>query len=358
MRRNLLLASAACLFSVCAMAQQDYAPLNWKFSKMEIGSAEGLFVREMASTLWGMDAKVFRYGDNLQGAVGLACNGIGAGTNDFTKFTDEQKATFEKFYNSCQIVDGGALGHLFCYQGSSSDIVDARITKNTEAMGNATLFWLSDTNIPLGKSYRLSFTWRVASKIDNNMKAEIATSAYDGIDNGQTDILAVKGVAASGYRGYEMPFYKDFPTDWITSSMDITIADNSDPNYKELPLVVKMWWGNGIEQGIVFFKDIKLVAIDQPDIAGGYVPGKEEVHDDWSDAPTGISTTTADNQAIVWGKDGEITVVDAVSPVAVYSLSGQLIAIKAPIGNITTIPVAQKGTYIVKIGDSCRKVVL
>lgn len=358
MKRNLLLTSAICFLCMGAMAQQDYAPLNWKFSQMQIGSAESLFVREMASTKWGCSASVFRLGDNLEGAIGLACNGIGSGTDDFTKFTDEQKATFEKFYHSCQIVDGGALGNLFCYQGSNSDVVDARITKNTEAMNNATLFWLSDTNIPLGKSYRLIFSWRVASKIDSNMKVEIATSAYDGIDNGQADILAVKGVAESGYRGYEMPFYKDFPNDWITSSIDIVIADNTDPNYKELPLVIKMWWGGGIEQGIVFFKDIQLVAIDAPDITGGYVPGKEDIHEDWSDAPTGLSTTNIDNQAIVWGKDGEITVVDAISPVAVYSLSGQLIAIKAPIGNITTIPVAQSGTYIVKIGDSCRKVAL
>lgn len=356
MRRNLLLASAACFFSMCAIAQTDYAPLNWKFSQMEIGSAEGLFVREMASTNWGCNSATFALGEKLQGSLGLACWGIGgegAITNNYTKFTDEQKAIFEKFYNSCQIVDGGALGHLFCYQGSSSDVVDARVTKNTENMANATLFWLSDTDIQLDKSYRLSISWRVASKIDEKMKAEIATAAYDGIDL-QSGLNEVSG---ADYRAFEMPFYSLMPDDWMTTVMDITIPKNSDPTYKTLPLVIKMWWGNGIEQGIVFLRDITLVQIDTPDLVN-YVPGKNTWNEGWTDAPTGMSTETIDNQAIVWAKDGVITVVDAVSPIAVYSLSGQLIAIKAPMGNITTIPVSQKGAYIVRIGDSSRKVAL
>lgn len=351
MRRNLLLASAACLFSVCAIAQQDYAPLNWKFSQMEIGSAESLFIREMASSNWGMAVKVFRYGDNLQGAVGLACEGIGTITDDFTKFTDEQKDTFEKFYNSCQIVDGGALGHLFCYQGSSSDVVDARITKNTVNMGHATLFWLSDTNIPVGKNYRLTFSWRVASKVNDKMKVSIATSAYDGIDTAPGYLAGT-----DGYRNYELTYYSNLPNDWAISSMDITIEDNKAADYKELPLVIKLWLGDGIEQGLLFLRDIKLEAIDAVDMKN--IPGHSEYPEDWDDTPTGISTPTLDNQAIVWAKDGVITVVDAVSPVAIYSVTGQLLSIKAPIGNITTIPMNKKGTYIVKIGDSCRKVVL
>jgi len=51
-------------------------------------------------------------------------------------------------------------------------------------------------------------------------------------------------------------------------------------------------------------------------------------------------------------------VVDAKSPIQVYSVSGKLVSFKSPISSVTTIPVAQKGVYIVKIGESCRKIVL
>ena len=44
MRKNLLLISAACLFSMCTMAQ-NYAPAAWTFSKQQQGSAAGLFIK-------------------------------------------------------------------------------------------------------------------------------------------------------------------------------------------------------------------------------------------------------------------------------------------------------------------------
>ena len=226
---------------------------------------------------------------------------------------------------------------------------DPRAVKNSKAMPNATMFWLSNTDIPLAANYRVSMGYRVIANSGNNaMKLTLATSAYDGIDNG-TDL------ANGTYRELELPFYADFNDYWSTATMDITIADNTDPNYKELPLVIKMWLGSGIENAIVLFSDIKLEKIETID--NKYVPGKiEDV--EWNDSPTGISYKIADQNAVVWASNGEITVVDAKSPIQVYSVSGKLVSFKSPISSVTTIPVAQKGVYIVKIGESCRKIVL
>ena len=326
MKRSLLLVSTVCLFSLGATAQ-NYAPAAWTFSKQQQGSAAG-FIKEMASTNWNCKAP-FRLGDALDGSIGLACavggDVTGPGSDLYANVTDADKAVFEEFYKACQIVDGGELGNLFCYQGSASTMSDPRAVKNSKAMPNATMFWLSNTDIPLAANYRVSMGYRVIANSGNNaMKLTLATSAYDGIDNG-TDL------ANGTYRELELPFYADFNDYWSTATMDITIADNTDPNYKELPLVIKMWLGSGIENAIVLFSDIKLEKIETID--NKYVPGKiEDV--EWNDSPTGISY------------------------IQVYSVSGKLVSFKSPISSVTTIPVAQKGVYIVKIGESCRKIVL
>ena len=257
MRKNLLLISAACLFSMCTMAQ-NYAPAAWTFSKQQQGSAAGLFIKEMASTNWNCKAP-FRLGDALDGSIGLACavggDVTGPGSDLYANVTDADKAVFEEFYKACQIVDGGELGNLFCYQGSASTMSDPRAVKNIKAMPNATMFWLSNTDIPLAANYRVSMGYRViANSGTNAMKLTLATSAYDGIDTGT-------GLANGSYRELELPFYADFNDYWSTATMDITIADNTDPNYKELPLVIKMWLGGGIENAIVLFSDIKLEKI-------------------------------------------------------------------------------------------------
>ena len=293
----------------------------------------------MASTNWNCKAP-FRLGDALDGSIGLACavggDVTGPGSDLYANVTDADKAVFEEFYKACQIVDGGELGNLFCYQGSASTMSDPRAVKNSKAMPNATMFWLSNTDIPLAANYRVSMGYRVIANSGNNaMKLTLATSAYDGIDNG-TDL------ANGTYRELELPFYADFNDYWSTATMDITIADNTDPNYKELPLVIKMWLGSGIENAIVLFSDIKLEKIETID--NKYVPGKiEDV--EWNDSPTGISYKIADQNAVVWASNGEITVVDAKSPIQVYSVSGKLVSFKSPISSVTTIPVAQKGGY-------------
>lgn len=351
MKKSLLLTLAVGLFSLGVMAQ-NYAPAAWTFSKQQKGSAAGLFIKEMASTNWNCKAP-FRLGDALDGSIGLACavggDVAGPGSDLYANVTDADKAVFEEFYKACQIVDGGELGNLFCYQGNASTMSDSRAVKNTKAMPNATMFWLSNTDIPLGANYRVSMGYRViANSGTDAMKLTLATSAYDGIDNGT-------GLANGSYRELEMPFYADFNDYWSTATLDITIEDNTDPNYKELPIVIKMWLGGGIESAIVLLSDIKLERIDAID--DRYVPGKiEDV--EWSDTPTGISYEKADKNAVVWASDGEITVVDAKSPIQVYSVSGQLVSFKVPLSSVTTIPITQEGVYIVKIGNSSRKVVL
>lgn len=347
MRRNLLLASAVCLFSLGAMAQ-DYAPAAWKFSTQEIGSAQGLFIREMAKTDWNASAP-FRLADNLDGAIGLtsaAGGDIAIGGKSYADMSEGDKAAFEDFYNSCQIVDGGTLGHIFCYQGNKSTAVDARAVKNPKSMPNSTLFWLSNTDVPLNSNYRLSVSFRVIANGQGKLALTVATSHYDGIDE-NTGL-------GDGYRQYDLAFDPAYNEYWATGEMDITIKDNTDPKYKELPLVVKMYL-NGIDQAILLLDDIKLEKIDAIDMER--VPCKI-VDQDWNDAPTGLNYAERDDRAIVWGKDGEITVVDAASPVSVYSISGELVAFKAPMSNLTTIPIKEKGVYIVKVGNSSRKVVL
>nr|DAS14476.1 MAG TPA: hypothetical protein [Caudoviricetes sp.] len=97
MRKDLLLISAACLFSMCTIAQ-NYAPAAWTFSKQQKGSAAGLFIKEMASTNWNCKAP-FRLGDALDGSIGLACavggDVTGPGSDLYANVTDADKAVFE-----------------------------------------------------------------------------------------------------------------------------------------------------------------------------------------------------------------------------------------------------------------------
>ena len=48
MKKGLLL-SAAALCAMSMMAQDNYAPVNWRFDQMNVGSAEAIFVKSMAS---------------------------------------------------------------------------------------------------------------------------------------------------------------------------------------------------------------------------------------------------------------------------------------------------------------------
>lgn len=350
--KNLLLAATG-LFCVVGMnAQtQDYAPVNWKFSEMEVGSAESIFIKEMGSTNWNCKAP-FRLADDGQGGVGLSCNVggdiTGPGSDVYENVTEADKAVLDEFYKAARIVNGGSE-NLLCLAGKNATADYPGAQKNIKLLPAATLFWLSGTDMPLASNYRLTIDYRVIASADSKISLTLATSAYDGVDNNT-------GLASGGYRTYDLPVYAAFNDYWNRAILDFIVEDNTDASYKELPIVIKMWLGGSLyDNSVILFRSFKLEKIDA--INEAYVPGT--VTDcDFSDNPSSAVSKVFTNELIAFGNDGVISVIDAQEPIEVYNAAGVLVSRVNEVSTLVNIPVSQKGMYIVKVGSVSRKVVL
>ncbi len=349
--RNLLLVATG-LLCAAGMSAQDYAPAAWRFSEMQVGSAESIFIREMGSTNWNCKAP-FRYADDGQGGVGLACPSsqggdmVGPSTDSYADMSEADKAVFEEFYQSAQIVNGGTE-NLLCLVGKNATESYPGGVANTKSLPAVTLFWLSGTEMPLASNYRLTIDYRVIAKEDGKISLTVATSAYDGIDQG-TDL-------GDGYRAFDLPVQTAFNAYWTRGVLDFIVKDNTDPNYKELPIAIKMWLGgNMYDNSVILFRSIKLEKIDAIDMNN--VPG-QALDCDFEDNPSSGVSGVFTNGLIAFGNNGVISVIDAAEPIEVYNAAGVLVSRVNEVSTLVNIPVNQNGLFIVKSGSESRKVVL
>ena len=348
--RKILLLGVSCLFAGSSLFAQDYAPKAWRFSEMNVGSAEEIFIKEMGSTQWNCKAP-FRLADDGNGGVGLSCavggDIVGPGSDAFDNITEADKAVLDEFYKSATIVDGGSE-NLLCLYGINSENTYQGATKCEKSLPNATLFWLSGTDMPLGENYRLTIDYRVITNSAGAIKYTIATSAYDGIDNNT-------GLGSGGYREKEYTIDPAFNDYWIRTALDFIVEDNNDANYKELPIVVKMFFGGVFDQSVILFRSFKLEKIDKIDEKN--VPGSQTVVTDFEDNPSSVEKAF-ENSTIVTTNNGSITVIDAKAPIEVYNTTGVLVKRVNNNATLINIPMEENGMFIVKSGDVVRKVVL
>lgn len=349
MKCKSLLFAATLLCSLSATAQ-DYAPQNWKFSAMPLGTAKELFIPEMCTTKWGADAP-FRLADNGKGAIGMASQST---DRSWDAFTEEEKATFNNMFESSQIVEVGGE-HVLCLAGKDAPGAPADVPGVVKTAGNfqhATLFLLGGTDQPLNNYYRLTFDYRAITTIpDDGYKSlvfTLATSHYDGIDKSQ------KIPGTSSYRQFGegqavvMASYND---SWTRCQMDFWLEDNTDTKYKELPVVIKLWLGEIYNKSILLVRDIKMEKIDNYDAAN--VPGSVSDY-----VPTTGISQTSDNASFVMVQDGVVRVVDAKAPVKVYDSRGMLVKSIDNPGTVEGFRPQGHGVFIVKVGKKASKVVL
>lgn len=343
--KSLLFCSSAMLFSMAQVSAQDFTPTNWKFSTMEVGSASSLFIKETCKSAWNISFP-YRAADSKNGAITLSIapgGDIATAGKLYADMPEAEKAVFDDFIQSAAIVPGGDLGNLLCIKGKEFAGDDSRGTKHAYLAPNTTLWFFSGTELPLASNYRVAFSFRTILNPDvvgAALSFTMATSHYDGVD-------------AGSYRQKEIDCYPEFNDYWTTAAFDINIADNTDPKYSELPLVVKLFLKGGIaDQGMLLLKDITITKINQID--NTYVPAKI-IEEDYVD--TSVSTTLENNNAMIWLDGNDITVLDAKEKIEVYTCNGTLVAEKTPVSEATIITLSQKGVYLVKTGNVCKKIV-
>lgn len=355
MKRVLLMMAAGLIAAASVMAQTDATPKNWKFDGMQKGSAAGLFIKDAGNFGGNFKSQVldnghkgYRYADNVEGGFSLT---HWTGENDgltYPEMTDDLKAGFDNFYNSFQIVDGGDLGNIMIYQGANSTEIDARAVKNPTAMVAPNVYVVTQKDLTPG-IYKISIPMRVVlnETIETaDVNVYVGTSWWDG--------LPLAGSGGSDYANFHFTFAPAFNDFWTLFEYEVEVKENKDATYDFAPVLTKLGFGSDLgNNAIVLFDDLKLERM--PAITLG---GKLNIKPvDWKDTPTGIASTKDGNNVIVFANNNGIQVIDATTVVEVYNAAGQLINKVAPNATLTTIPVSDKGIYIVKTGKTTRKVV-
>lgn len=352
--KNLLLFAA--LSVVTSMnAQTDMTPSNWKFSTKSVGAASSIFIKD-ASTIGGNlvygkttsdGHKGFRWADNYDGAFVLN-NWTGEGDNiEYANMTAAQKSNMDAFIDACRFVDGGQLGTIFCYQGNGSTYSRAGAVKNTQGMSAPSLNIFTQKGLPVG-IYKVTMNIRTIMN-DNvspkTMSCYVASSWYDNL----------KFAGSNNGLSFNIDCAPAFNSDWSTYQYEFEVTSNSNALYDLTPVNCKVGLGWDMSNSaIILISSLKLEKVTAPTLNGAV----NVTYPTYNDTPTGIKNMAEDNNFIVWGANNEITVVDAKLPVEVYSVSGQLIGKVMNGSSVTKVSVPFKGTYLVKVGNQTRKVIL
>ena len=367
MKKGLLL-SAAALCAMSMMAQDNYAPVNWRFDQMNVGSAEAIFVKSMASAAWNCKAP-YRGADDGMGGIALSNNGANGESADTQDGWTNKEATleyFEDFYDNARIVsldftDAGEAWteNVLCLIGNQAPegyTSYAGGQARTKSFGNATMFWLSgneESKVPmvLGVNYRMTIDCRVITKNEaDQMDFTLATSAYDGIDQNT-------GLGNGGYRQASLPIYSATNDYWNRIIFDFKLHDNTAADYKELPFAIKWWLGDMADVSTILIRTIKLERIDEVDPIN--IPAYTEDYPTYTDKPGTVSVgNVLSNGVIVSAANGAITVIDADAAIEVYNLSGALVKKVAAPATVETVEMEGNGVYIVKVGETAKKVIL
>lgn len=337
---------------------------------MAPGSAESIFYPEMAGTEWNM-AFPARGADNGRGGAALSCypggDIVGPATNQYSGMSEADKAAFDSFYKSVQVVSTNLVSegvstpeNLLCIIGKNATGSYPGGTVSPVSIPNATFFWFSGTGnsanpMPLGANYRLTIDYRVIpndASLVNSIDLTLATSHYDGIDQNT-------GLGDGGYRAVGAPVYGAYSSDWNRVKIDFMVFDNNDPEYNELPVVMKMYFKDILDQSVILFRSFKLEQIDEIDMTN--VPGNVNEVPDYVDQPDGgVSVEQLDikDSGVIFVANGAINVIDANAPIEVYNIAGAKVATVAAPANVEAIELDVDGVYVVKVGDKVQKVIL
>lgn len=363
MKRKSLLFGAALLMAAGVMAQTDVTPANWKFSNQSVGSAAYIYAKDgcalNGNLVYNEPSKLgdkavqtligFRYADNMEGAIALSpwiedmsMYPEGAAVYGIN-MTDEHKAIIDNFIGASQIVQDGTFKD-FCYQGNASTASISGAVKNT---GDAPAVKMNifTNKITEDGTYRFTMPIRVICN-DDMTSADLSfytsTAWYDP--------LPLSG-SGKDDGANTLTFGKVFNDDWTVIQFELDVkAQGADATVQLTPVNIALGLGALGNQSIILFRDFKLEKV--PAATCG---GELKYLDDYF--PTSIEKNEIGADVIVYSTDNAITVIDANAPIEVYTTAGTLVNKVEANNTVTTIPVAQKGIYLVKVGATTKKVV-
>ncbi len=363
MKRKNLLFGAALLMAAGAFAQTDVTPANWKFSNQQLGSAAYIYAKQGCAlngnlvynetSKFGEDAVQkqtgFRYGDNMEGCIALSpwVEDMSMYTQGAAVYginmTDEHKAIIDNFINASQIVDGGNYGKMFCYQGNESSQTFNGAVKNA---GNAPGVKMNIFTNKLTQDgiYRFTMPMRIICNEDLNtinMSFYISTAWYD-----PKPLAGSERDDASD----NITFGKDFNNEWTNIQFEVDVkVQGADATVQLTPINVALGLGALGNKSIILFRDFKLEKVAAA-TCGGVIK--------YLDDDVAIENTMIENDIVVYAGEKAINIIDAKAPIEVYNAAGVLVNKANANETVTSIPVSQKGLYLVKVGAQTRKVVL
>ena len=347
MKTKTLLFSLAISFATCMNAQTDVTPANWKFSTKTIGPAgittstpAGIIIQSECS----IDALSFPVTatNALPGSIVLF-DWLGTGKLKYASMTTAQQSNMNAFIAGFNIVNGGTLGNILCYQGSGSTNTRPGSIKNTVGLNAPSIDIFSHTLAASG-TYLVTLSIRT---IQNAGASTVSISGY-AADAYYTQL---NSSGTSTGIGFNISCDPAFNASWTTVQYEFTTS----PFYS--PVVCKLGLPWDIANNSIILINSLSIVKEAAATLGGVV---KITYPTFDDTPifTGIKNIADDNKFIVWGANNVINVVDAKSPVEVYSTAGHLIGKAVNGSTLTTLKVPVKGTYLVKVGNQTRKVVL
>lgn len=380
MKRGLLFSAAVLMMAASAMAQTDITPSRYKFADQPVGS----YLIDGYNDGWGPSnaaaAKLSEVGYvNLTGS---------------TPYSTKDKPASIAFQSGLQIVDFTAegVGKVLCFVGNNFSDGDDQSLANKQILAKAKkasallgaaqwpqLGFYSDfakTPTGAGNYIRVSITFKAI------VNADVADAVKGPIN--QLELKAASGTLRETYKGLAKgidgntfgsigmmmdPEDEDYALNegWQKVEYDFII-----PEAAGSPFTFSLKLSNEtagdlheLDNGAFLIKEIKFMSDVDGTLADPAVT-KEGINAAVKmgitlpkPAPTGINTDIAENNKIICAVSDNILSVSnlkAGEKVEVYSITGALIGSQLAASNVVTLPLTDKGFYIVRVGSSSVKV--
>ena len=343
MKTKILLFSLAISFATCMNAQTDVTPANWKFSAKTIGPAGittsgGIIIQSECS----IDQLSFPVaGTDVQPGSIVLFDWDGSGQKKYANMTLAQQQRMDAFIAGFNIVNGGTLGNILCYQGVGSTNTRPGSVKNTKSMSAPSIDIFSH-------KFAASGTYLVTLSIRTIQNPGAPTASISGYV-GSAQYNQLNSAGTSTPIGFNINCDPAFNNSWTTVQFEFT----TDPYYS--PVVCKLGLPWDIANNSILLINSLSIVKETAATLGGAV---KITYPSFNDTPTttGIKNIADDNKFIAWGVNKVINVIDAKSPVEVFNTAGSLIGKAVNSSALTTVSVPVKGTYLVKVGNQTRKV--
>lgn len=351
MKKKLLVSVVTLVMAVGAMAQSDITPAKYVFANQPVGP----YMIDNCNNGWGPT-----HAEEAK----LATNGYVNMTGG-AFWENKETDTFKYYQSGWQILDLTAegIGKVLCFKGSecSDDILPqgVKATGTSTALWPQIAFYSNFANTPTGDEgvsapfIRMSVTFKAINNEPDPAKSPIVEFEVKTATNTVANTLGGKFVSLDMMiKDIETEEYYELNEGWQKLEYDFQIGM---PNGNPFAFSIKMDNAYAV-QGAVLIKEIKFTTPSD----GTYAKGKPAKHEKFLKfIPTGLAKEMAeDNKIRCNASDNTLSVSNVKSgdKIEVYSASGALVASQIASSDVATLPLANKGFYIVKVGDKSLKV--